>query len=136
MDASVIPTAGYRLCRATVGREASTLDANCTKSPGSARTISAVTPVTQRCLDGQPLRDAVAAPRLHVVPATRVYLKYPAAAEASTAWREQLALTLQNLATDIMIGERKAYFGGVHAVGYERGQRTGAADPRRDGDGA
>lgn len=113
--------------------KASTLDAHCTKAPGSARTISAVMPVTQRCLDGQPLRDAVAAPRLHAVPAARVDLEDSAAAEASTAGGEQLALTLQNLAADIMIGERNAYFGGVHAVGYERGQWTGAADPRRDG---
>ncbi len=102
-------------------------------SPGSARIISAVAQVTQRWLDGQPLREAVAAPRLHVVPPSRGYIEDPVAAANSTEWRARLGLSLQKLATDIMMGERNAYFGGVHAVGFEDGRWTGAADPRRDG---
>ncbi len=46
-------------------------------SPGSARIISAVAQVTQRWLDGQSLPDAVAAPRLHVVPPSRGYIEDP-----------------------------------------------------------
>jgi gamma-glutamyltranspeptidase/glutathione hydrolase len=104
-----------------------------TGSPGSARIISAVSQVVQRWLDGTPIRDAVAAPRVHAVPPDRVYFEDPAAAAASTAWREKAGYRLPTLPTDISIGERNAYFGGVHAVAFESGRWTGAADPRRDG---
>ncbi len=102
-------------------------------SPGSARIISAVSQVTQRWLAGQPIKDAVAATRLHVVPPDRIYIEDPVAATASTSWRETAGWKLQRLPTDIAISDRNAYFGGVHAVAFENGRWTGAADPRRDG---
>jgi len=102
-------------------------------SPGSARIISAVAQVTQRWLDGQPLAAAVAAPRLHVVPPDRLYVEDPAAAAATAAWRAGAGWELRTFATDIARGDRNAYFGGVHAVAFEEGRWTGAADPRRDG---
>ena len=102
-------------------------------SPGSARIISAVSQVTQRWLDGQPLAEAVAAPRLHVMPPDRLYIENATDAEASSSWRDHYLLKLQRLATDLITHGRNAYFGGVHAVAFEAGQWTGAADPRRDG---
>lgn len=102
-------------------------------SPGSARIISAVAQVTQRWLDGQPIAAAVAAPRLHVVPPDRLYVEDPAATEAASVWRRAAGWELRAVPTDIMIGDRNAYFGGVHAVAEENGRWTGAADPRRDG---
>ncbi len=102
-------------------------------SPGSARIISAVAQVTQRWLDGTSVREAVAAPRLHVVPPRSLYIEDPQAATAAAAWREAAGWRLRPVATDIMLGHRNAYFGGVHAVAFENGRWTGAADPRRDG---
>ncbi len=102
-------------------------------SPGSARIISAVSQVTQRWLDGQPVNDAVKAARLHVVPPNRVYIEDPPVAAASNPWRKAAGWELRTFATDVAMGDRNAYFGGVHAVALENGRWTGAADPRRDG---
>jgi gamma-glutamyltranspeptidase/glutathione hydrolase len=102
-------------------------------SPGSARIISAVAQVAQRWLDGEPLAAAVGAARIHTVPPDRIYLEEAAAAERAKDWREKAGWVLQPVAADIAMGDRNAYFGGVHAVAWENGRWTGAADPRRDG---
>ena len=102
-------------------------------SPGSARIISAVAQVAQRWLDGQPIAAAVSSPRLHVVPPDRVYVEDPRAATSTSAFVARMEWRIVPVATDIMIGERNAYFGGVHAVAFENGRWVGAADPRRDG---
>lgn len=102
-------------------------------SPGSARIISAVSQVAERWLDGQPLAEAVAAARLHVVPPGRVYIEDPGATALASPFVKSRGWRIVPVATDIMIGGRNAYFGGVHAVAFENGRWTGAADPRRDG---
>lgn len=102
-------------------------------SPGSARIISAVAQVTQRWLDGEPIAAAVRAPRLHVVPPARVFLEDDAAIARTAALRGAAGWELRATATDLVQAGRNAYFGGVHAVAFEDGRWTGAADPRRDG---
>lgn len=104
-------------------------------SPGSARIISAVTQVIQLWVDGaRDLAGAVAEPRWHVQPPRSLYIEDSAAAATHARDLEQrLALRLQRPADDLAWGGRNPYFGGVHAVAWERGRWVGAADPRRDG---
>lgn len=101
-------------------------------SPGSARIISAVSQVVQLWADGQAdIAAAVAAPRWHLIPPNRLY------SEADTpGWRERFAphgWTFPSVPTDLVTDGRNAYYGGVHAIAWERDRWTGAADPRRDG---
>jgi gamma-glutamyltranspeptidase/glutathione hydrolase len=101
-------------------------------SPGSARIISAVVQVSELWMDGfRHVSDAVAMPRIHVIPDSALFVEYPVAAD--TAALEQEGFVLQPPLADWIPGELTAYFGGVHAVALERGQWEGAADPRRDG---
>jgi len=101
-------------------------------SPGSARIISAVVQVGELWMDGfRGISDAVAMPRIHVIPDSALFVEYPMAADAEAL--EQAGFVLQPPRADWIPGELTAYFGGVHAVALERGQWRGAADPRRDG---
>jgi gamma-glutamyltranspeptidase/glutathione hydrolase len=101
-------------------------------SPGSARIISAVVQVSELWMDRfRNVGDAVAMPRIHVIPDSALFLEYPAAAD--TAALMDAGFVLPPPRPDWMPGELTAYFGGVHAVALERGQWEGAADPRRDG---
>lgn len=103
-------------------------------SPGSARIISAVVQVTQLWVDaGVGVRDAVAAPRLHVVPDSVLYLESPDVTPAERRAAHDLGLTVAAPPTDMALGDRNAYFGGVHAVAWDGRRWRGAADPRRDG---
>lgn len=71
----------------------------------------------------------LAAPRIHVTGGGSLYLENP-------DWLpgvEPLGLEFGLPSTDLSIGSRNAYFGGVHAVGRLRGEWQAAADPRRDG---
>ncbi len=101
-------------------------------SPGSARIPSAVAQVIQLWVDeGVPLVEAVAAPRLHVVPDRQAYVEAPTAPVRQVL--NAAGYELVEPATDLALGDRNAYFGGVHALALEGGGWTGAADPRRDG---
>ena len=104
-------------------------------SPGSARIISAVTQVIQLWIDGpHDIAGAVASPRWHVQPPRSVYIEDAAAAETHAGSLEQrFGLRLQRPAADLASVAGNPYFGGVHAVAWERGRWVGAADPRRDG---
>lgn len=103
-------------------------------SPGSSRIISAVSQVLQLWIDTDiGIAGAVAAGRVHVVPDSLLYveplLREPGLEAAFTARGFALGEPRAYLAA----GELSAYFGGVHAVAFERGHWRGAADPRRDG---
>jgi gamma-glutamyltranspeptidase/glutathione hydrolase len=104
-------------------------------SPGSARIISAVTQVIQLWVDGaRDIAGAVAAPRWHVQPPRSLYIEDSTAAATHARDLEQrFGLRLQQPADDLASGGRNPYFGGVHAVAWERDRWVGAADPRRDG---
>lgn len=106
-------------------------------SPGSARIISTVAQVVQLWADGQrDISGALAEPRWHVIPPDRLYAEDMGAVPA---WRERLeprGWSIRGAPADMErlgLRGRNAYFGGVHAVAFENGRWTGAADPRRDG---
>ncbi len=101
-------------------------------SPGSARIISAVVQVAELWMDGYAdVERAVAMPRLHVVPDSGLHVEDPADADR---WGDRFVSEgFVLLRRDDAAGDLDAYFGGVHAVAFERGTWTGAADPRRDG---
>jgi gamma-glutamyltranspeptidase/glutathione hydrolase len=101
-------------------------------SPGSARIISAVVQVGELWMDGfARIEEAVAMPRIHVVPDSALFLEDPAVADSAAL--ERAGFILAPPRADGVPGALNAYFGGVHAVAFERGEWTGAADPRRDG---
>lgn len=106
-------------------------------SPGSARIISAVSQVVQLWADGQKdIVGAVAEPRWHVVPPQRLYAEDLKAAAASRSRWEARGWAVTGEPEELRplgLRNRNAYFGGVHAVAFENGHWTGAADPRRDG---
>jgi gamma-glutamyltranspeptidase len=77
------------------------------------------------------IEEAVAMPRIHVVPDSALFLEDPAVADSAAL--ERAGFILAPPRADGVPGALNAYFGGVHAVAFERGEWTGAADPRRDG---
>lgn len=105
-------------------------------SPGSKRIISAVVQVISNWVDGgQRIPEAVAEPRLHVVPDDELFLE---ARGRTVSAATLLALELRGYGimrplSSLYTGDLNPYFGGVHAVAREHGAWQGAADPRRDG---
>ena len=100
-------------------------------SPGSARIVSAVAQVTHRWIDlEESIIDAVAAPRVHVMPGDRLYLE---AGVPEPSWVRLDGFTIVEPDTSLVIDGRNAYYGGVHAIAFEGGRWVGTADPRRDG---
>ena len=82
---------------------------------------------------GQGIEAAVNAFRVHVVPDDMAYVEgseLPAQLLAGLAVR---GFRLLRPAYGVSNSQWDAYFGGVHAVAFEQGSWTGAADPRRDG---
>lgn len=103
-------------------------------SPGSARIISAVTQVTSFWIDvARDVAAAVSAYRVHVVPGNNAYIEGPGLPPQLLLGMAQRGLTLNRPAYGVADGHLDPYFGGVHAVAFEGGAWTGAADPRRDG---
>ena len=103
-------------------------------SPGSARIISAVAQVTSYWIDvARDVASAVAAYRVHVVPQDRAYVEGPELDPELLQGMAQRGLTLSRPAYGVSDSHLDPYFGGVHAVAFENGAWTGAADPRRDG---
>ena len=106
-------------------------------SPGSRRIISSIVQVIGRWVDqDQDIEDAVAAPRIHVVPEGNQLLfeRRPRDRELVREL-ERRGFHLSVPVSSLFEGELDPYFGGVHAVAWEEelGWR-GAADPRRDGE--
>jgi gamma-glutamyltranspeptidase/glutathione hydrolase len=102
-------------------------------SPGSKRIVSTVVQVVSRWVDDRKnILQAVSAPRLHVELPDRLWVENEAIAAEVTALAHQgLAITRRSSPLTGPGGD--PYFGGVHAVAFERGVWRGAADPRRDG---
>jgi gamma-glutamyltranspeptidase/glutathione hydrolase len=103
-------------------------------SPGSSRIISTVAQIIHLTIDGRlGLRDAVAMPRLHVVPDNHLYVESMTLRDSLEEMFIQSGYEITQPATDLMLGDLNAYYGGVHALAFENGGWVGAADPRRDG---
>lgn len=102
-------------------------------SPGSARIISAVAQVISYWAnEDQDLDQAIKKPRFHVN-RDRLYVENPEDRERLATIIDHLDLRLIDVSADLGINGLNAYFGGVHAVAFEKGKWVGAADPRRDG---
>jgi gamma-glutamyltranspeptidase/glutathione hydrolase len=101
-------------------------------SPGATRIIAANAQVISNVIDhGMPIQEAILAPRLFAM----------ASGQATMEGRVSINTFngLKALGHDIMVrGDWDAYFGGVHAVLFDRSKRVlfGGADPRRDGQAA
>jgi len=103
-------------------------------SPGSARIISAVAQTISYWVDvDQDVEAAVAAFRVHVVPPDRAYVEGPELAPVLLAGMAARGFRLLRPAYGVSDSQLDPYFGGVHALAFERGGWTGGADPRRDG---
>jgi gamma-glutamyltranspeptidase/glutathione hydrolase len=103
-------------------------------SPGSARIISAVVQVAQLWVDyGLDVEAAVAAPRLHVIPDSALFVEWRDAPDSVLMLTVQRGFVLSEPRASWDSQGRNAYFGGVHAVARRGGTWRGAADPRRDG---
>jgi gamma-glutamyltranspeptidase/glutathione hydrolase len=103
-------------------------------SPGSSRIISTVAQIIHITIDGWlGIADAVAMPRLHVVPENQLYVESVTLRDSLEEMFAQAGYDVTQPTTDLMLGDLNAYYGGVHALALENGEWVGAADPRRDG---
>ena len=105
-------------------------------SPGSKRIISAVLQVASHWVDGRrDIASAVAAPRMHIIPDDALFLeaKSPEYSARTLLTLELNGYSLVRPLSSLNKAGLNPYFGGVHAVAFERGEWRGAADPRRDG---
>ncbi len=102
-------------------------------SPGSKRIISTVVQVVSRWIDDRmDIARAVSAPRLHVELPDRLWIEDGTIAEEVEPLAQRgFAIAKRNSPLSGPGGD--PYFGGVHAVAFERGTWCGAADSRRDG---
>ena len=96
-------------------------------TPGSLRIFPCMTQVIANVLfHGMDLEKALAAGRMHWEDET-LWLEGDIDAAVRTAvkaeWKGRI---VERRAQDL-------FFGGVHAVGHDRGEWVGVADPRRDG---
>lgn len=101
-------------------------------SPGATRIIGAVAQVISNVVDhNMPIQDAIVAPRIFAMASGQVQLEGRNSINALNG--------LKALGHDVNVrADWDAYFGGVHAVLYDRKAKMlrGGADPRRDGHAA
>lgn len=101
-------------------------------SPGATRIIGAVAQVISNVVDhNMPIQDAIVAPRIFAMASGQVQLEGRNSINALNG--------LKALGHDVNArADWDAYFGGVHAVLYDRKAKMlrGGADPRRDGHAA
>jgi len=103
-------------------------------SPGSARIISAVAQTVSYWVDvGQDVAAAVAAFRVHVVPPDEAYVEGPDLPPELLSGLADQGFRLRRPTYGVSDTQLDPYFGGIHALAFEGGNWTGAADPRRDG---
>ncbi len=103
-------------------------------SPGDDRIISAVVQVISHYTDvGDGLPAAVAAARVHTLHPETVLLEADPGRTEGLVQLEERGYTVYRPVTSLHSAGLNPYFGGVHAVADEDGERVGAADPRRDG---
>lgn len=108
-------------------------------SPGSRRIISAVVQVLRNRLDrGLSLEEAVAAPRMHVIPEDDdLMLELRPSSQGLIRALELRGMSVAVPVSSLVPGRLNPYFGGVHALAVTGdGHWEAAADPRRDGVGA
>ncbi len=102
-------------------------------SPGSARIISSVAQLTQMWIDsGMSITEIVSQPRLHSING-KVYFEDETISENWVTPFIANGFEIGNTSSELMIDGQNAYFGGIHAIAFEKGKWVGAADPRRDG---
>ncbi|MGD9940406.1 MAG: gamma-glutamyltransferase [Clostridia bacterium] len=101
-------------------------------SPGATRIIAAVAQIISNVIDhGMPIQQAIFAPRLFAMASGQVQVEGRTSINTLNG--------LKALGHDVNVrGDWDAYFGGVHAVLFDRQARIlyGGADPRRDGQAA
>lgn len=105
-------------------------------SPGSARIISTVAQLVQAWADApdKDIQEIVAAPRIHVYDNKAVFESISPELQAVIfPYLHEQGIKIAFPTYDLRINGLNAYFGGVHAISFEKGQWKGAADPRRDG---
>ena len=96
-------------------------------SAGSVRLAGAIAQVAWRVLSGEPVDEAIEAPRIHVEGA-RLHVE--------GGWPEDLVGALPGSWEVVRWGDRNLFFGGVSAVERRTGGSLAAAgDPRRGGAG-
>lgn len=101
-------------------------------SPGATRIIAAVAQVISNVIDHKmPIQEAIMAPRVFAMASGSVQLEGRASINTLKGL-EALGHTVN------VRGDWDAYFGGVHAVLFDRSAKIlyGGADPRRDGQAA
>ncbi|MBU1080934.1 MAG: gamma-glutamyltransferase [Spirochaetes bacterium] len=98
-------------------------------SPGATRIIEAVAQTISNVIDhGMSIQQAIMAPRLFAMASGQAQIEGRTSSNTIKA--------LEALGHNINVrGDWDAYFGGVHAVVYDRANKLlqGGADPRRDG---
>jgi gamma-glutamyltranspeptidase/glutathione hydrolase len=101
-------------------------------SPGATRIIAAVAQVISNVIDhGMPIQEAIFAPRLFAMASGQVQVEGRTSINTLDG--------LKDLGHDVNVrADWDAYFGGVHAVLFDRAGKMlyGGADPRRDGQAA
>lgn len=101
-------------------------------SPGANRLIAAVAQVISNVIDhGMPIQQAILAPRLFAMDSGQVQLEGRTSINTLNG--------LKKLGHELNVrGDWDSYFGGVHAVLFDRNAKMlyGGADPRRDGKAA
>jgi gamma-glutamyltranspeptidase/glutathione hydrolase len=103
-------------------------------SPGSARIISAVAQTVSYWVDVAPdVESAVAAFRVHVIPPDEAFVEGPELPPDLLAGLADQGFRLLRPTYGVSDSQLDPYFGGIHALAFEQGSWTGAADPRRDG---
>ena len=98
-------------------------------SPGATRIIAAVAQVISNVVDlKMPIQQAAMAPRFFRMHTGDYNLEGRVSINTKNA--------LEKMGHKVMVrGDWDAYFGGVHAVAFDRNKKVlqGGADPRRDG---
>lgn len=103
-------------------------------SPGSERIISAVAQVTSYWLDLSPeIKAAVSAYRVHGTPRNAAFIEGPKLSQALLAGLVRAGFSLERPRYGVSDSYFDPFFGGVHAIAWEKERWVGAADPRRDG---
>lgn len=102
-------------------------------SPGSKRIISTVAQLSQVWMDeGIDIQDLLRLPRVHVNQ-KKLYLEDMQLPSKVLDQLRHLGYKIAFPSYSLMQNNRNAYFGGVHAVAFEKEHWVGAADLRRDG---
>jgi gamma-glutamyltranspeptidase/glutathione hydrolase len=102
-------------------------------SPGSVRIISTVAQLAQLWIDSKLGIQAICAKERMHISGSRIYLENNRPAqEMLLEWRKQ-GFQISFPDYSLVQNGRNAWFGGVHALAFEKNKWTGVVDIRRDG---